>query len=346
MASAVEMTVKSRLHMHLKSAARLTSNRSKKQDSKRQRRASESVPFNARKASLDNDSDEEPTTAAGLAKKAKAEAAQTARQVESHEKEIERVKSRAEAAGRRQERAGRRRVDEDPAEETPKPSASTRTSPPPSSQPTSPPSHNGPEKVSHKKGAGKKTKKLGNNQYTRNKDAAASSPHGKKRNELNNQGASSGDEQLANGDSHHSNTSANATNKNSPDHVVAPKAKFGKGKGKAVNGNGGKHEEPAELTLANMKRGMDAMAAFITRAQLDIAGDRTPSGSNVPKLAAENASLDGLAGGAVQPASIATSQPSAGSANGKKFEEMTAMEMADVVSRSITSWHGQFAHLA
>ena len=289
-------------------------------------------------------------TAAGRAKKAKADAAQSARQVDAREKEQERVKARVEAAGRREQRAGRRRAEDDLAEDTPKPSTSTKTSPPPSSQPTSPPPHSGTEKISHKKGAGKKVKKLGNNQYTnKNKDAAnqgaASSPHGKRRGIGNNQAGSSGDEQLANGDSHHSN-SANATNKNSPDHGIGPKGKFGKGKNKAVNGNGGKHEEPAELTLLAMKRRMEAMTNFITRAQLEIAGDRTPSGSDVPKVAADNASLAGMVGGAVQPPNIETLESLAGLGDGKTFEDMSAMEMADVVSRSITNWHTQFAHLA
>ena len=204
-------------------------------------------------------------------------------------------------------------------------------------------------------------KKLGNNQYTnKNRETpnqgATSSPHGKKRSVGNNQAGSSGDEQLVNGDSHHSN-SANATNKNSPDHTVGVKGKLGKGKSKAMNGNGAKHDEPAELTLPNMKRRMEAMAAFIARAQMEIAGgDRTPSngnGNGAPlKVGGEDGSLAGMAGGAVQaPNSSMAAEGLDGSAkgggmDGRKFEDMSAMEMADVVSRGITSWHSQFNHLA
>ncbi len=262
-------------------------------------------------------------------KKAKAEAAQSVRQAELREKETERERARNEAASRRQDRAGRRRVDEETGEETPKASNSAKTSPPPSSQPGSPHANGSPEKVSHKKGAGKKTKKLGNNQYTnKTKESAASSPHGRKRNGA---GISSGEENNTNGDSQHM---TNGASKASPDHTSVPKPKLGRGK-KALNGNGGKHEDPAELTLPNMKRRMDAMAAFISRAQLEIAGgDRRPSGGS------GDASL---AGGAVQPPT--SHADDGGGGVGKQFEELSAMEMADVVSRSINSWHQRFAHL-
>lgn len=289
---------------------------------------SESIPSNARKTSHDEESDEEPTkTIRG--KKAKGEAAEQPIRASDREKLEEREKIRAEAAGRRQERAGRRRGEDEAVEETPKPSASAKTSPPASSQPTSPPETNGTETMPIKKGPGGKRKKLGNNQYT-NK---ASSPHGKKRNLL---GTSSGEENLANGDSHQE--SASGTRKNSPDNIPVGKPKIGRGRGKAVNGNGTKHEDPADLTLATMKRRMEAMAAFICRAQIELAGDKTPShdlGSASP------ATLPG--GGAVQPPTpIATSVPELG---GKAFEEMNALEMAEVVRKSIAGWHSQFDHL-
>ena len=233
-------------------------------------------------------------------------------------------------------------MDEEAVEGTPKPSVSARTSPPPSSQPGSPSADAVPGKVSHKKGAGKKVKKLGNNQYTnKNRDlpnaTSAPSPHGRKKNLANNHGTSSGDEQLANGDSHAGNGS-NRAGKSSPDHTVGVKGKFGKGKNKAVNGNGTKHDEPAELTIPNMKRRMEAMTAFIARAQLELAGDRTPSGTNGPAVSVEHAVL---VGGAVQsPRAL-----SKGPAGDKMFEELSAMEMADEVSRSITNWHKKFDQL-
>ena len=288
------------------------------------------MPTNA----IYDDSDEDPanSTSFSRAKKARAEAVQTAREADLREKEKERERARAEAAGRRQERAGRRRTDDEP-EDMSKP-ASARTSPPPSSQPASPPANPASEKVSHKKGAGKKTKKLGNNQYTKFKDLAnqgsASSPHSKKRNIASGNGTSSGDEQLANGDSHPTNTS-NSTNKNSPDHGNGVKGKFGKGKHKGVNGNGAGSvpAKPAELTLPQMKRQMELMSTFIKKAQMEAGGgDRTPSAS-------EGLKVNEMAGGAVQPTS-------AGPVNGKGFDDMSAMEMGDVVQKNINDWQSRF----
>lgn len=183
------------------------------------------------------------------------------------------------------------------------------------------------EKVSHKKGAGKKTKKLGNNQYT--KHPLASSPHGRKR---NGHATSSGEENLTNGDNlHHLQNGSNGAGKGSPDHTVGPgvKGKLGKGKNKAVNGNGAsKHEEPIELTIPNMKRSIDAMAAYIAKAKTELSGTPT-NGVSTGELKSSN-----LGEGAVQ------------SPDGKKFEEMSAIEMADVVSKSINGWQSRFEHLA
>ncbi|KAK5170599.1 Histone deacetylase complex subunit [Saxophila tyrrhenica] len=307
--------------------ARDDSSEDNKHAIKRQRRTSELPPSNLRKATADDDSDDEP---ASRSKKAKAEAAQSIRQAEMREKEKERERARNEAASRRQDRAGRRRADDDPLDETPKPNNSGKPSPLPSSQPGSPHAHDLPERISHKKGAGKKTKKLGNNQYTKAKDLAVSSPHGRKRNGA---GISSGEENTTNGDGHHL---PNGSGNHSPERSTGPgKGRWGgKGKQKAVNGTvGAKNEDPADLSLGNMKRRMDAMAAFITRAQMETAGgERTPSNGEVGgAVQAPRSGVDGARGG--------------GGGEGEKFEQMSAMEMADVVSRGIISWHRRFDHL-
>lgn len=334
------------------------SRRSGKHSIKRQRTESESVIANARRAASEDESESDPTTLnASKVKKARAEAAQTARQAEVREKEKEREKARTEAAGRRQERAGRRRAEDELADETPRPN-SARTSPPPSSQPASPP-HAAPEKISHKRGAGKKVKKLGNNQYTklREQGLLPSSPHGKKRQLAKDAHGtiSSGDEQVPNGETH----TSNSTSKNSPDHpngkVVG---KFGKGKKNNLNGvNGANHKagwENGERTFTSMSRSIEAMSRSIAAAQLEMAGSWTPPASQK--------------GGAVQ---APTSEPigtldgtadagggkGAGGANGvvggtitlgedgKAPEGISAMEMADWVSRGINEWQSRFGHL-
>ncbi|KAK1025218.1 Histone deacetylase complex subunit, partial [Friedmanniomyces endolithicus] len=259
-----------------------------KTDIKRQRTTSESAISLSQNATVDDDSDEDNPTAS-RAKKARADAVQLARQVELREQERERERARADAAGRRQARAGRRRADEgDPLDETSNPTGSGRTSPPPSSQPPSPPARTAPEKIPQKKGPGKKTKKLGNNQYTKQRELAnqgiASSPHSKKRQLATTTGhASSGDEQLANGsntNNYHPANTSHSTNKNSPGGPAAENgthkapAKTGKGKQKFLNGVSSSKQPVAlaDLSLADMERRVDAMSAFMQRAQLEMAG--------------------------------------------------------------------------
>ncbi|KAK0319739.1 Histone deacetylase complex subunit [Friedmanniomyces endolithicus] len=334
-----------------------------KTDIKRQRTTSESAISLSQNAAVDDDSDEDNPTAS-RAKKARADAVQLARQVELREQEKERERARADAAGRRQARAGRRRADEgDPLDETSNPTGSGRTSPPPSSQPPSPPARTAPEKIPHKKGPGKKTKKLGNNQYTKQRELAnqgiASSPHSKKRQLATTTGhTSSGDEQLANGsntnNSHPPNTS-HSTTKNSPGGGGAAvengshkaPAKTGKGKQKLLNGVSSSKQPVAlaDLSLADMERRVDAMSAFMQRAQLEMAGY-----NNASAAGAAGASNGGGGGGgagtiggvgAGSGAGV-TSQP----ATKPPFEELGSMEMADAVNRSLENWKRQFGVLA
>jgi len=308
------------------------------------------------------------------AKKARADAVQTARQSELREKEKERERTRAEAAGRRQERAGRRRVDgasrslqknfkvahadmreieAEPADETPKAGATAKISPPASSQPPSPPTFAVPEKVSHKKGAGKKVKKLGNNQYTKPRDPSTqpppSSPHNKKRPLANHpQAADSGEEQGAvtgGGDAKlspgaHDNGNGNAAGIGR----AGGPGRFAKGKGKTGLNNGpharhhpnNNNDEPVERTFANMKRSMDGMMAFMQRHQVDMAaggGDRTPPDDVA--AAARGSSRDGVV--------RKGQEQEREQEQGRPFAELSSMEMADVVARSITKWNALYA---
>ncbi len=221
-------------------------------------------------------------------------------------------------------------MDEEPSDETPRPTTSGKTSPPPSSQPESPEPSAPSEKG--KKVYGKKIKKLGNNQYTKNRGGPTSSPPNGKRS--GGQSASSGEEQaLTNGDGAlKTGSSGNGTSKNSPERNTAVRGKFGKGKNKAINGFGGKHalEDPSDLSMATMKRRMEAMAIFITKARTELNGDRTPvNGGSVPRLMIDDTGV-GLSG-------------VAGLANEKKREDMNATEMADEVSREILEWQNRFA---
>lgn len=294
----------------------------------------------SRNATIDDESDEDNEEGgfSGRSKKVKAEAAMTARQSEQREKENERERARAEAAGRRQARAGRRRQDgefttaydrideikhanipaELDADETPKLNSTSHASPPPSSQPESPPPAT-LEKSTQKRGAGRKIKRLGNNQYTKHRGEAptsagngTSSPHSKKR--ANNSHTSSGDEHLlANGNGESNSTST-------PDIPIPATTGNGNGKGGGrwgkkknafANGTAAKPIEPAERTIPNMARNLDAMMGFIQRAQTEAASDRARLGSErSPSSRAEG--------------------------------ELEAMELAEELTRGIREWQGRF----
>ncbi|KAF2770625.1 hypothetical protein EJ03DRAFT_326248 [Teratosphaeria nubilosa] len=307
-----------------------------KSDNKRQRTVPESIMSSSRTAAVEDDTDDDTPTASRK-KKLRAEAVQTARQAEVREKEKERELARAEAAGRRQDRAGRRRGDDPEQDETPKPTNHSKPSPLPSSQPGSPPTQAAPTK----KPIGKKIKKLGNNQYTKYRDLAnqhsTSSPQSKKKQLAGN--ASSGDEHAPNAGANGS--TSNGPSKNSPGHEAVPsKSKLGKGRSKLVNGHGkGQTDEPVEMSINNMKRALEHMAGFMQRAQVDMAGDRTPPNGELGRIGS-----DEIMGMGTSPDDSTSASTATG--NGEKgFAEMNSMEMAVVIERNIEAWNRRFGHL-
>lgn len=232
---------------------------------------------------------------------------------------------------------------------------SARTSPPASSQPPSPPTFAASEKISHKKGAGKKVKKLGNNQYTKNRDLSTqpvtSSPQSKRRQLANHtQALDSGEEQtmVNGGDSKHSpGAHENGSGSGNGTGNGKGPGKFGRGKGKAGMNGHARLDEPVERTFVNMKRSMDGMMAFMQRHQVDMAGDRTPPGSDtaLPRVNVEDASL---VGGAVQPPATTASESAAQAIppEERPFDELSSMQMADVIARNIANWHTLYGHHA
>ena len=315
---------------------------------KRARRVSESGPSHSRNLAIEDESDEdgEDGSFAGRSKKAKADAAMTARQFEQREKDNERERARAEAAGRRQARAGRRRQDGEPSivelkqpktsltesttddmDDVPKLGGSnSNPSPPPSSQPESPPPTT-QEKVSNKKVAGRKVKRLGNNQYTKHRGEAptsagngTSSPHNKKRG--NNSHTSSGDEHaLANGNGESNSTSTpdlplpSVTSNGNTNGNGKGGGRWGKGKKNALLNGAAKTTEPAELTIPGMAKNLEFMIMFIHSARSEVAADRARLGSErSPGSRAEG--------------------------------ELEAMEMAEQLTVGIREWQGRFSETA
>ncbi|CAD0010846.1 unnamed protein product [Aureobasidium pullulans] len=259
----------------------------------RQRTGSESPnpPSTLNTGSLDADSDDDGTHPKSN-KKARSAAAELIRQREARERERTRDEKRKEAAGRRSERAGRRRADATPL---------------------------APES-SHKKGTGKKQKRLGRNQYsaakapanTSDANAASTNPNG-----------SSGDDPTTNSttDSKNSPSSNNET----PAVTLAPPAKPKPGKwgGRAKNPRQAaiqeseivmkdNRENKSQMTITDMKKRTGMMMDYIAKAQVDMAGDRTPLN---PQLQAQ--------------------QP-------PDFKELSSREMMDVLTRHIMTWQKEY----
>ncbi|KAH0262460.1 hypothetical protein KCU91_g13389, partial [Aureobasidium melanogenum] len=288
---------------------------------KRQRTGSESPnpPSTLNTGSLDADSDDDGTHPK-TNKKARSAAAEVLRQREARERERMRDEKRKEAAGRRSERAGRRRADEsDPLDDTPKPMGTPNL---PASQPPSPPG-SAPPMVpgsSHKKGTAKKQKRLGRNQYT----AAKATSHPAEAAPANANG-SSGDDPTNNSTS----DSKNSPSSNNEAPAVAtsappPKTK-GKWGGRAKNPRQAAIQEAeiatkdtrdtkSQMTITDMKKRTGMMMDYIAKAQVDMAGDRTPL--NVQQEADKAA----------------------------EFKELSSREMMDVLTRHIMTWQKEYAN--
>ena len=118
------------------------------------------------------------------------------------------------------------------------------------------------------------------------------------------------------------------------------KSKLGKGK-KAANGVTKHGPEEVDRTIPNMKRALDGMMGYIQRQQAELAGagNSTPSGADVPRINVQDSNMAALAGGAVQP-------PASADAFERPFEELSAVEMADRLSRNIVAWQTQFGQYA
>lgn len=127
--------------------------------------------------------------------------------------------------------------------------------------------------------------------------------------------------------------------KNSPSSIHEPtipaKAKIGKWKGKnakqAAAGDsteGSKEREKDGMSVSDMKKRAALMMEYIAKAQVDMAGEKTPNSLSL-SLTAQ--------GGAVQPPDAITN---------RDFKELSSREMMDTLTRQIMVWqkeHGMTA---
>ncbi|KAI9852727.1 MAG: hypothetical protein M1838_005922 [Thelocarpon superellum] len=294
-------------------------------------------------------------------RKIRGAAARNHREKELREREKER--ERADAAGRRKGRAERRRGDDsDPSDEYP-PSrpASTkdgvdRNSHPPelpsSSQPPpeTPPSHVAPvnhtssHTPTHRKTGRPPARRgrVGRNQYTRDRDMR-NEPHGERDGSREREGSRDGRREGANG-----------TNGHTSHH-------HGANGGEASKPSKPKYLHPQRTSINEMKRRVAAILEFISRTQVEMAGEQTPpSGSSetatatlLRGLASELPAITGNGrGGSGTKGSNATHSNGTGNGHGggdgvqaldeRDFTQLSSLEMMDVLTRKLVLWQKEF----
>ncbi|PQE33652.1 hypothetical protein CJF32_00008629 [Rutstroemia sp. NJR-2017a WRK4] len=258
-------------------------------------------------------------------KKIRGAAAKNHREKELRE---EREKSKLEAANKRKGRAERRRIeDSEPVEEIPpaiKPPITKiievtvqPLDPPPVAQvpvpdttpPVQPP-------VSHKKGGrppNARKGKLGKNQYTKDRDLDNSrSPH-----------RSQSRDNPRGDDNNHSTNNKGST---SEPKVSRAKASVG-----------------SKVSMAEMKKRVTAILDFISRTQVELAGESIlPNGGPAEKLIrglVEDLPMIKLNG------ARENDMKKAGSGEGesqKEFKDLSCLEMMDILTRQLVKWQKEF----
>ncbi|TVY65539.1 putative histone deacetylase complex subunit cti6 [Lachnellula suecica] len=299
----------------------------KPEDAKRQRTQSASPsPLPEQNQTPQAESDTETNGRQGGAKKIRGAAARNHREKELRE---ERERSRLEAATKRKGRAERRRVDDsDPSEEL---SLATKVSvvkstevaaqpldPPTSSQaatPDTPPPN--PPSTSHRKGGrppNSRKGKLGKNQYTKDRD-------------------------LQEGDDHspHRSQSREVPRGDDSGHPSGNKGSNNEGKaGKSKNSN-------SKITMGDMRKRVGAILDYISRTQLELAGE---SMSQATADAAEK-TIRGIADGLPM---IKVNGENGNTVSGgeekesskKEFKDLSCLEMMDVLTRQLVKWQKEF----
>ncbi|KAI9676037.1 MAG: hypothetical protein M1817_000780 [Caeruleum heppii] len=309
---------------------------------------------NQKSASDDEDaSNKQPNSAA---RKIRGAAAKNQREKELRERERE--KERNDAAGRRKGRAEKRGGDEsDPSDEIPlSQTASLRDGrgaagsqpppdPPASSQPPadSPPNHHVPSKpdtrVSHRKGGRPPARKgrVGRNQYTRDRDLQ----HDQHALDLDESPARSQSRDGPHGDDQR--LLGNHPNGGGTTYHSAATTEQG------TKPSRPRYMHPHRTSMNEMKRRVAAILEFISRTQVEMAGERTPpSGSS--NEGAATAMLRSLAdgvgsimkdAGGSDKENVRVGEPTTGEKEGH-FAELSSLEMMDVLTRKLVLWQREF----
>ncbi|KAI9861054.1 MAG: hypothetical protein M1813_005483 [Trichoglossum hirsutum] len=334
----------------------------KEHESKRQRTASNSPsppsgPAHRTNSQMGDSDDDAPSNKNSISsggKRIRGAAARNHREKE-HRDQKEKEKERADVAGRRKARAERRRGDEsDPSDEFPlsrtastkgiTETASQLLDPLVSSQPTpnTPPANSiAPTTTtsnSHRKTGRPPARRgrIGRNQYTKDRDLHNDVVAGE------NGVASPNRSQSRDGPPLDDGPTTNA-------HVNGNHHSHSNGQGPTVSNDGSKPSKPRYMhpqrtTMNEMKRRVAAILEFISRTQVEMAGEHTPpaGGSSSSMTAATASALRGIGEALPGYAMVNGNGSSTGGGDERDFGEMTSLEMMDILTRKLVLWQKEF----
>ncbi|KAL1838689.1 hypothetical protein VTJ49DRAFT_2415 [Mycothermus thermophilus] len=341
----------------------------KSDNAKRQKTSSRSASPVSDKNADDSDDGRAIGRNGTRAKSRNAVSARNNRTTEKPSEKEERERQRADAANKRKGRADRRRADDsDPSEEVPlaarstankatgtttaaaaaaaaqasstttspntsapatfeatKPPALAASDPQPTSNPApdtpTPPATTTQSKSDNKK---RSHKKKGRNQYTRDRDAEDDSPGGR---------SQSRDIQRD-----EPTPSGSGSNKPSGDGVTKanPKAKGGMS---------------SKITMNDMKRRAAALLEFISRTQVELAGEAAANEMSAAAAAAASEKAAGTNGVSAGGVTVTVTSPDdkpqddslAAVAPERDFKELGCLEMMDSLTRRLVKWQQQYA---
>ncbi|UNI24126.1 Histone deacetylase complex subunit [Purpureocillium takamizusanense] len=289
-------------------------------NAKRQRTGSRSVSPAAAELPDANggDASDDDSSARNGAKKSR----NVRSQREKSEKE-DKEQQRQEAANKRKGRAERRRAeDSDLSEEMPLAAAkvvqsksveppSVEETPTPAQPPGTPPTSNptGTSGTTHKRAARSSHKRgKGRNQYTKDRDADDESPARSMSRDIQ-------------------------KNADEPSH--------GKASADSKHGHKGKQAATHKMSMLDMKRRVAAIMEFISRTQVDLAGEHGGSTSGSSSSGADTPQKNDATG--VKAGGDGTNGATPDASDAKGFKELNCMEMMDVLTRDMVKWQNQYS---
>jgi hypothetical protein len=188
--------------------------------------------------------------------------------------------------------------------------------PPPSQPTTDTPSPSVIPTTKHEKK--RSHKKKGRNQYTRDRDDEDSPARSQSRDIQKDDHAASGNSGKGSGDHTHSKSHARA-----------------------------KGGMSSKVTLTDMKRKAAALLDFISRTQVELAGETSPeTGANTPKVNGATSaagSVKNLEVGSGNDAAISAPESTGSLRAERDFKELNCLEMMDSLTRRLVKWQQEYA---